>query len=187
MVVVVLGARVVGPLESYAVGFAAGLSRQGYSVSGASQHLCFIAHLSRWMLACGRDVSVLTPEVVDDYLTARRGAGVVNYRSVKAMRPLLDYLQPMGVLPPLVPVVFGPVDALLERYRGYLIVERGLTAATARGYVESVRPLVAGRARADGLDMAALTAGDVSRFVLDVCPHRATGSVKLIVTALRSL
>ena len=42
----VLGGRVVGPLESYAPGFAAGLSRQGYTVSGASQHLSFIAHLS---------------------------------------------------------------------------------------------------------------------------------------------
>ena len=56
----VLGSRVVGPLESYAPSFAAGLSRQGYTVSGASQHLCFIGHLSRWMLAGERDVSALS-------------------------------------------------------------------------------------------------------------------------------
>jgi len=183
----VLGGRIVGPLESYAPGFAAELSRQGYTVSGASQHLSFIAHLSRWMLACGRDVSALTPEIVDEYLAARRGAGYVNYRSVRAMRPLLDYLEPLCVLPQLAQVALGPVDALLERYRGYLILERGLTAATARGYLDSVRPFVAGRARQDGLDMAGLTASDVNRFVLDACPHRGTGSAKLIVTALRSL
>jgi integrase/recombinase XerD len=183
----VLGSRVVGPLESYAPGFAAGLSRQGYTVSGASQHLCFIGHLSRWMLACGRDVSALTPEVVDEYLAARRRAGYVNYRSVKAMRPLLDYLEPLGVLPQLAPVALGRVDDLLERFRGYLIVERGLTAATACGYLSSVRPFVAGRARQDGLDLAGVTASDVNRFVLDACQHRATGSAKLIVTALRSL
>src|SRR5664280_3859379 len=117
----VLGSRVVGPLESYAPGFAAGLSRQGYTVSGATQHLCFIGHLSRWMLAGEWDVSALTPEVVDEYLAARRSAGYVNYRSVRAMRPLLDYLEPLGVLPQLAPVALGPVDALLERYRGYLI------------------------------------------------------------------
>jgi site-specific recombinase XerD len=183
----VLGSRVLGPLESYAPGFAAGLFRQGYTVSGASQHLCFIAHLSRWMLACGWEVSTLTPEVVDEYFAARRSAGYVNYRSVKAMRPLLDYLEPLDVLPQLAPVVLGPVDVLLERYREYLILERGLTTATARGYIDSVRPFVAGRARRDGLDMVGLTASDVNRFVLDACPHRATGSAKLIVTALRSL
>jgi len=183
----VLGSRVVGPLESYAPGFAAGLSRQGYTVSGASQHLCFIGHLSRWMLAGERDVSALTPEVVDEYLAGRRSAGYVNYRSVRAMRPLLDYLEPLGVLPQLAPVALGPVDALLERYRGYLIIERGLTAATACGYLSSVRPFVAGRARQDGLDLAGVTASDVNRFVLDACLHRATGSAKLIVTALRSL
>lgn len=183
----VLGSRVLGPLESYAPGFAAGLLGQGYTVSGASQHLCFIGHLSRWMLACGRDVSALTPEVVDEYLTARRSAGYVNYRSVKAMRPLLDYLEPLDVLPQLAPVALGPVDVLLERYRGYLILERGLTTGTARGYIDSVRPFVAGRACQDGLDIAGLTASDVNRFVVDACPHRATGSAKLIVSALRSL
>jgi hypothetical protein len=57
-----LGCRVLGPLESYAPGFAAVLLRQGYTISSASQHLFFIAHLSRWMLACGRDVSALTPD-----------------------------------------------------------------------------------------------------------------------------
>src|ERR1035438_3945299 len=130
----VLGSRVLGPLESYAPGFAPGfaegLLRQGYTVSGASQHLCFIAHLSRWVLACGRDVSALTPEVVDEYLAARHSAGYVKYRSVKAMRPLLDYLEPLDVLPELAPVALGPVDVLLERYREYLIVERGLTTGT---------------------------------------------------------
>src|SRR5665647_852809 len=113
----VLAGRIVGPLESYAPGFAAELSRQGYTVSGASQHLSFIAHLSRWMLACGRDVSALTPEIVDEYLAVRRGAGYVNYRSVKAMRPLLDYLEPLGVLPQPAPVTLGPVALQQSIYR----------------------------------------------------------------------
>jgi integrase/recombinase XerD len=111
----------------------------------------------------------------------------VNYRSVKAMRPLLEHPKPLGVLPPPVPVVRGAADALLVRYRGYLVVERGLAEATAEGYLWSVRPFVAGRARGGGLDLAGLTAGDVTAFVLAACPHRATGSAKLIVTALRSL
>ena len=49
VMVLVLGCHVNGPLGSYAPGLAEELSRRGYTVSGASQHLCFIAHLDRWM------------------------------------------------------------------------------------------------------------------------------------------
>jgi integrase/recombinase XerD len=40
-----------GPLASYAGGFGQELLRQGYTVNGAEQHLRFIAHLNRWILA----------------------------------------------------------------------------------------------------------------------------------------
>jgi integrase/recombinase XerD len=50
-----------------------------------------------------------------------------------------------------------------------------------------VRPFVAGRLRGDVLDLAGVTAGDVTGFVLAACPGRAVGSAKLIVCALRSL
>jgi integrase/recombinase XerD len=68
-----------------------------------------------------------------------------------------------------------------------LILERGLTERTARGYVDAVRPFVAAHAGADRLELVDLAARDVSGFVLAACPHRAVGSAKLIVTSLRSL
>lgn len=185
--VFVLRSFVRGPLESYAAGFAEELARQGYTVSGAEQHLCFVAHLDRWMSAGRLDVGDLSGPVVERYLAERRAAGYVNYRSVKAMRPLLGYLEPLGVLPPAPRVVLGAADALLERYRRFLLIERGLTEATTRGYVDAVRAFVVRQVGAEGLDLAGVTAGEVTRFVLDACPHRATGSAKLIVTALRSL
>jgi hypothetical protein len=36
---------------TFAPGFAAEPGRPGYTSNSASQHMCFIAHLSRWMLA----------------------------------------------------------------------------------------------------------------------------------------
>ena len=50
----VLSSFVRGPLEPYVTGFAEDLLRQGYSRSSAGQHVCFIAHLDRWMQAEGR-------------------------------------------------------------------------------------------------------------------------------------
>ena len=48
----------------------------------------------------------------------------MEYRSLKALRPLLDYLAPLGVLPVLEAVPPGPVEELLGRYRDYLLGER---------------------------------------------------------------
>jgi integrase/recombinase XerD len=187
IMVVVLKTRVVGPLESYAPEFAAELLRQGYTVSGASQHLCFIAHLSRWMVGMGLAVSTLTPRVIEQYLAGRRVAGYTNYRSAKAFRPLLDYLGSLGALPPPEVAAFDPATALLADYRQYLIGERGLTAATARCYIDAVRAFVVGRVRVDRRDLAELSASDVTGFMLASSTVKATGSRKLQVTALRSL
>jgi integrase len=106
---------------------------------------------------------------------------------MKALRPLLDYLAPLGVLPVEEEVPPGPVEELLGRYRDYLLGERGLAGGTARGYVDLVRPFVASRLRGEVLDLVGITAADVIGFVLSACPGRAVGSAKLIVCSLRSL
>ena len=183
----VLRSRVSGPLEPYATGFAEELLRQGYSRSGAEQHMCFIAHLGRWLSSAGVGLGELSGPVTEAYLTERRVAGYVQYRSAKALEPLLGYLAPLGVLPVAPPVPPDPVEDLLGRYRDYLLVERGLTPGTVRGYVDCVRPFIATRARGDVLDLAGISPADVTGFVLAACTGRATGSAKLIVCSLRSL
>lgn len=49
----VLRSFVGGPLEPHATGFAEELLGQGCAGSSAGQHMCFIAHLDRWMSAAG--------------------------------------------------------------------------------------------------------------------------------------
>jgi len=53
--------------------------------------------------------------------------------------------------------------------------------------VDFVRPFVASRLHGGVLDVASLSAADVTGFVLGACPGRAIGSAKLIVCSLRSL
>jgi len=183
----VLSSFVSGPLEPYAAAFAERLLRQGYSRSAAGQHVCFIAHLDRWMRASGLGLGELSGVVIARYLVARRAGGYREYRSTKAMQPLLDFLAPLGVLPVPRKVPLGPVEELRSRYGDYLLVERGLTTGTVRGYVDCVRPFVVSRLRGDVLDLAGIGAADVTVFVLTACPGRAVGSAKLIVCALRSL
>lgn len=109
----VLRSIVGGPLGPYAVGFVGELLRPGYSSGGADQHVCFIAHLDRWMLAEGVGRGGLSTPVLRRYLEERRAAGFREYLSMKALAPLLEYLSPLGVLPVEEPAALGPVEELL--------------------------------------------------------------------------
>ncbi len=184
------GIRVSGPLEAFAAGFASELSRQGYTPRSAGFQMHLMAHLSRWLAGERLEARGLGAAEVERFLGARRAAGYTHHRTAQAMRPMLSYLRELGVTPmppPSAPT--GPVETALDRYRHYLTVERGLGRATARGYVDAVRPFLHGRVSPDGvaLDLARLTAGDVTAFVVARCPHQARGAAKLTVTALRSL
>jgi integrase/recombinase XerD len=184
--VFLLRSFVRGPLEPYVDGFANELTRSGYTRCSAEQHICFIAHLDRWLVAERLGVADMNAAVVERYLAERRAAGYVNYRSMRAVRPLLAYLDERGLLPQ-EDVQLGPVPALLDRYHCYLIGERGLTPGTARCYVDAIRPFVTSRLRGEELDWAGLTAAEVTDFVVATCPGRPQGTAKLIVTTLRSL
>lgn len=180
--------RVSGPLEPYAPGFAIELVGVGYTSVSATFQLQLLAHLSRWLEAEGLDAHGLSQAAVERFLAARRAAGYTNYRTAKALRPLLEYLRRLRVTPmPDAPEPATPLDRLLERYRRYLTIERSLAPTSARGYLDAVRPFLAGRVTPAGLDLERLTAGDITAFVTTHCPGQARGSAKLTVTALRSL
>ncbi len=112
----VMRSIVRGPLVPFVAGFAATLLEQGYTRTSAEQHVCFITHLDRWLLARGLGVADLDESTIEQYLVQRRAAGFVEYRSDKAMQPLLEFLSPLGVLPPKSPIRLDAVEDLLARY-----------------------------------------------------------------------
>lgn len=185
----VLGVRFSGPLAIYAAGFTDELGRQGYNpVTGIRGQLFLIAHLSRWLAERGLGPAALgAPEVVEEFFAGRREVGYANYRTVKALVPLLGYLRGLEVVAPPRVAELTPAQALLERYRAYLTGERGLAATTARGYIDAVRHFVADRVIDDDHGLAGLTAAEVTAFVVATCPGQTRGSARMTVTALRSL
>ncbi|MBP2325868.1 site-specific recombinase XerD [Kibdelosporangium banguiense] len=178
----------VGPLVQYAPGFGAELERLGYTPLSAVNQLRVMAHLSRWLWAEELDAGALTPECVDAFLAARRRQGYTCWLSLQGLRPLLGYLRGVGVVPRVVDEVgCGPVEEILASYRAYLLGERGLVAKTVRYYEADARLFLAQRADGDATGMSAMTAGEVTRFVMRECAVRGTGSAKILVTVLRSL
>jgi integrase/recombinase XerD len=182
------GVRMVGPLTPYAGGLAQELARLGFTTLSARGQLRLAVHLSRWLAEAGLGTMELTPVTVEAYLRARRAAGYTAYLTPKALAPLLGYLRRLGVAPyaeTAVPAT--PVEELLERYRGYLLAERGLQVKVARGYVDLVRPFVASRAGAEGVRLERLTAGDVTTFLVAESRRLAPKTAQRLATALRSL
>jgi integrase/recombinase XerD len=183
-----LRVRLSGPLEPFAVGFAAELSRRGYARDSVVLQLHLMAHLSGWLESERFVVGELRSAALVERFVAARRARYTHHVSPRALAPLLEYLRATGVVaPPAAAASRSPAEALLERYRCHLVCERGLRAETALGYVELVRPFVAEHVTAEGSALADLTAADVSAFVLAACRGRSVGSAKLTVAALRSL
>lgn len=184
-----MGVRICGPLAPYDDGFYAWLTgRRFYSPLSAVDQLRLMSHVSRWLLSQGLDCSALTDELALEFVAGRRAAGYYNLRSPRAMAPLLAYLREVGVVPePLSPVAAVSGAAVLQGYRRYLSVERGLVAGTVDNYVQ-----VAGRfldfcAREGVPDLAGVTADQLNGFVLSECARRPSGSARHAVTPLRSL
>ena len=152
----VMRSYVRGPLAPFAAGLAGDLLERGYTRESAAQHMCFVAHLDRWLTAEGLKVEDLDAETVDRYLGERRATGYVEYLSRKAMAPLLSFVEPLGALPPKPPPVLDAVEELVGRYREYLLTNdhllptlRGLFEkfAEAGGNPEVLRPLLGVDAR----------------------------------------
>jgi integrase/recombinase XerD len=92
------------------------------------------------------------------------------------------------VMPAAEQVPLSAVGELLEQFRRYLMVERGLTAGTARGYVDIVRPCVESQVTSTGeVELWELAPADVLGFLLAETGQRSRKSAKLLVSALRSL
>ena len=179
---------VAGPLEPYVPGFAVELVRDGYVATVVDLHVRLAAHLSGWLDREGLGPGDLTAEVVERYFAVRRATGLCSHRTSASLRPLLGYLRSIGASPASVDSVDGgPVETLLGRYGSYLRVERCLDPVTIDGYVCRVRPFLERQVISGDLRLESLTAGDVVGFVLSECAWRSRGSVKLTVTALRSL
>lgn len=179
---------VTGPLADFAPGFASELLRHGYTTNSACLQMNLMAHLSHWAAGEGLDVNELSDPELERYLQARRGAGYVNHRSSQALQPMLNYLRRLGVVAtPLISLPNGPAEVMLERYRHYLTVERGLAKTTAYGYIHAVRPFLCDRILPNGLDIEHLSTADVSGFVVARCHQQSRGAAKMTVTALRSL
>ncbi len=178
--------RIDGPLAKYRPGFRQELSALGYTSSSAAGQLQLMAHLSCWLAEHGLDVGALTPERIEQFVEIRRGHGRSVHRSPRALGVLVAYLRRLGAAPPVTAsAAVTPADGLLERYRIYLVEERGLAATTIRDYAKFAEALVAERPLGP-IGLEGLSAEQARGFVTRACKGRSAASARNVVSAVRS-
>jgi integrase/recombinase XerD len=181
-------AQVIGVLAPFAHGFDGRLERLGYAAGSRAGHLRLMAQLSVWLDARGLDASGLIPDVVDEFIAERRAGGCRDARSTRSLTALLEYLREAGVAPPpAARPVLGPVETMLADYARYLSQERGLSALTIERNVSLIGPFLAERVVDGRLRLDALSAADVTAFLLARGRIVAPATVQRTATALRSL
>src|SRR5271166_1653231 len=131
----VCNAFVPGPLEQYAPGFRAWLLDKGYTPLTTVPQLQLMAHVSRWLEREGLTAAGLTEAQAGRFLAARHAAGGQRPTKPAGLRPLLDYLGGLGVIPPEPPgPPPGAASVLIAEFTGYLRSERGLAPMTVGAY-----------------------------------------------------
>jgi site-specific recombinase XerD len=129
----------------------------------------------------------LTPGRLNHFVQAGRRAGHQRL-SHRRFKSLLDYMRQVGPMSQSEePAAANPMESLIAHYRSYLERERGLAPATVCNYVICARAFLRERADREGTDLEAMTAAEVTHFVVRQTRQRSPGAVKMLIPALRSL
>lgn len=177
-----------GRLGPFAGGYRVRLLELGYTPGTARGMLKVLGQLGRWMETAGVEVGVLDMAGINSFLVARRAGGERRPASLGELRQLAAYLREVGAMAPEPAREPAPLERLLDDYRRWLVVERGLAAMTVLRYETLARRFLVGRVSSgDELGVAGLGGADVSSFLLRECGRVSVGSAKGRVAELRSL
>lgn len=172
---------VAGPLSLYVEGYQESLEGWGYAPDSVRWRLRQFAVLARWMLDQGLAVGDLDAACVDRLVAARRAQGRTTFVAVANFSLPVAYLRGIDV----VAAIPSPVDQaaqILERYRCYLVTERGLAESSI-----PVTMLVAESfCRKIDHRLEELSAVEVSIYMAALCARSSIGWSKKTVSALAS-
>jgi len=141
--------KVPGPLAVLADGFRAELDRLGYTPSSREFKLAEVAKLSAWLESRGLGVGDICRARIEEFLSDL-AAWPGRAPTLVAMRPLLAWLGRLGLARDDPPPAPGPLDALMGRYRRWMVTDRQLAARTIRRYEQGARLFLKSQARQGG-------------------------------------
>jgi site-specific recombinase XerD len=174
----------VGPLASYLDAYLKHIEHQGFLPSSVPMQMYGIARFSNWLQARQLGVQQVDEATIERFL--KRDPGTVHSSESAPLRRLLGILREMGLAPVKPPEPRNCQQRFVDEYRRYLLQERGLAKTSLVNYVPFAEQLLSDRFGQSAMDLAELTAQDVTKFLQDHARQLSPGRAKLLVSALRS-
>jgi integrase/recombinase XerD len=173
-----------GPLAPWVAGIAGQLKTMGYAPSSAAKQTQLVGRLSRFLQQRGLGVVELSAEVVEEFFADLHAHHGSSWPTARSFVWLLEYLRAGGVVPAALPrPPTTPEEELVERFRRYLLTERGLASQTVELYAPSAALFLAEH---PGRELKDVDAGDVSRFMTRHCRRLSRRSAERLATGIRS-
>ena len=177
--------RKPGGMGPFIEGYRAWLAGRGYTPGTIVNMLAMAGGLGRWMDARGVAPGGLDRVAVTEFRDALRAAGKRCVPGAHGLDRLLEYLEEQDVLGGRSSAA-APVEVLAERYRRWLVTDRGLAEATVVRYVKLARLFLSRHLAGPG-GLESLSGSDIVAFLLAESERLSVGSVKGRVGELRSL
>jgi site-specific recombinase XerD len=163
------------------------LREQGYATDTVVSHVYLFRHFRRWLERRRFVLEEVNEKVLDNFLERCRYRQRDSHDGApQALRRLLGILRSAGATPPAEPISRTPAQRLVEEYRIFLHVERGLVAKTVKNYTRYVEQFLTKRFGAGDADLSQLKLTEVIGFVQRTARERNQIYTKCMAIALRS-
>jgi site-specific recombinase XerD len=174
----------VGPLASHLDAYLKRIEEEGFLPSSVPMQMYGIARFSSWLQTMRLNLHQIDEATVELFL--HRDPGVVHSGESAPLRRILALLRESGLTAARLPESRNCQQQSVDEYRRYLRQERGLAETSLLNYVRFAEQLLSNRFGDSDMNLAELTATDVTKFIQDLAHQLSPGRAKLLVTALRS-
>jgi integrase/recombinase XerD len=147
-------------------------------------HLRWVTRLSGFLAGRGLNASDVTDEVLRQFCASLKREGLRSTPTTRTFGWLVAFLRDVGHGPAAsVDPPRSDTDVLIERYRRFVLDERGLALDTVSNYE---RPLRVFLAEHTGRALQELTAVDVTRFMTGQTERLSARGLERVASSLRS-
>lgn len=178
---------VEGPLSPILESYATSLNEEGYSHESFLSKTWFAMGFSRWLHRQRIPMSGLTLSVGQRFLRYRRPR---RCGDPITLRQLLTWMHGKGFISAqaLQPCDKSEVDALVEDFSGYLLIECGLASTSGAVYTSSARRFLTRTCPRGRSDLKTLSAQKIRDFVMhEARKFRTSKAASLLTSVVRSL
>jgi integrase/recombinase XerD len=176
-----------GPLAPYLDSFAQLLVRKGFRQRHLGPQIRAAANFSRWLQVKRVPALDITDEHVQHFLGRRGMRRTIKQGGGAALQRLLEFLRQNGAAPRNIATVdLTPAEQVVQQFGRDLLERQGLSDKTRVQYCPFVEIFLSERYGSERIDLAALRAADVIRFIRGQAARLSPPRAKAATIALRS-